>query len=104
MFCIKALATQLIDRSFYPEIVLCEIVDVNGCKHQFIEKWPVVSAEKFENIFPKECEIDCIILEERSASYVVCTEQPWGIESTEGKTIFEIDKNLLIENEFVFED
>ena len=59
MFCIKALATQLIDRSFYPEIVLCEMVDVHGCKHQFIEKWPVVSvsAKKFENIFPQACEI-----------------------------------------------
>ena len=104
MFCIKALATQLIDRSSYPEIVLCEIVDTNGCKHQFIEKWSMVSTEKFENIFPKECEIDCVILEERATSYVVYTEQPWYIESTEGKTIFEINKNLLIEKASVLKD
>ena len=97
MFFIKALATQLIDRSFYPEIVLCEMLDINGCKHQFIEKWPVISTEKFENIFPQACEIGCVIQEERSTSYIVCTEQPWDIESTEGKTIFEIAKNLLIE-------
>ena len=75
------------------------MVDVNGCKHQFIEKWPVVSTEKFENIFPQVCEIGCVIQKERSASYVVCTEQPWGIESTEGKTIFEIAKDLVIEKE-----
>ena len=97
MFFIKAWATQLIDRSFCPEIVLCEIVDVNGCKHRFIEKWPVVSAEKFENIFPKECTIGCVVLEERPTSYIVSTEQPWDIDSTEGKTVFEISKELVFE-------
>ena len=91
------MATQLIDDSSYPEIVLCEIVDMNGCKHRFIEKWPVVSAEKFENVFPRVCQIDCVVLEERSMSYVVCTEQPWDMESTEGKTVFEISKECLLE-------
>ena len=49
MFSIKAKATKLIDNSSYPEIVLCEIVDIDGQKHEFIEKWPVVSAEDFDN-------------------------------------------------------
>ena len=30
MFFIKAKATKLIDNSSYPEIVLCEIVDIDG--------------------------------------------------------------------------
>ena len=98
MFLIKAKATKLIDDSSYPEIVLCEVVDVYGQKHEFIEKWPVVSAKDyFENAFPKECEIGCVILEKRETSYLVSTEQPYGIESTDGKTIFEIDKESLLE-------
>ena len=97
MFYIKAIATQLIDNSTYPEIVLCEFIDVNDKWHNIIEKWPVVSSENFENIFPKDCFIGCVIVEKKANSYIVDTEQPWDIESEEGKTIFEIHKSLLIE-------
>lgn len=97
MFYIKAVATRLIDDSSYPEIVLCEFADFKGIKHEFIEKWPVISSEKFDNIFPKCCSIGCVIIEERTKTYTVNTDQPWGIESTEGNTIFEIDTNMLIE-------
>ena len=97
MFYIKAIATKLIDNSRYPEIVLCEFIDVNDKRHNIIEKWPVVSSEDFENIFPKDCFIGCVIVEEKADSYFVDTEQPWHIESEEGKTIFEIHKSLLIE-------
>ncbi len=97
MFFIKVKATKLIDNSSYPEIISCEFIDVNGCKHKFTEKWPIVSNERFENTFPKDCQIACVILEKKTVSYVVSTHLPWGIESTEGKTIFEISKELLIE-------
>lgn len=97
MFFIKATATRLIDDGGYPEVVLCEFIDVNGYPHKIVEKWPVVSMEDFENIFPKDCLIGCTVLEEKFESYVVDTEQPWYIESEEGKTIFEIPKSLLIE-------
>lgn len=52
MFYIKAIATKLIDNTGYPEIVLCEFMDYKGNKHEFIEKWPVVSDKEFINIFP----------------------------------------------------
>lgn len=97
MFFIKAKATKLIDNSSYPEIVLCEIVDIDGQKHEFIDKWPVLSVEKFENNFPKGCIIGCVVLEEKETSYLVSTERPWAIESTNGKTIFEIVKESLLE-------
>ena len=97
MFYIKATAIQLIDDSTYPEIVLCEFTDAYGHKHRIIEKWPVVSSEKFENIFPKDCFIGCVIVERQSNSYIVDTEQPWDIESEEGKTNFKINTSLLIE-------
>ena len=97
MFYIKATATQLIDNSAYPEIVLCEFIDANDNRHKIIEKWPVISSEKFENVFPKVCFIGCTVVEKKFESYIVDTGQPWYIESEEGKTIFEIHKSLLIE-------
>ena len=96
MFYIKAVVTRLIDDNSYPEIVLCEFADFKGIKHKFIEKWPVISSEKFGNNFPKCCLIGCVLMEEKTRTYTVNTGQPWGIESIEGKTIFEIDRSLLI--------
>ena len=65
MFYIKATAIDLIDNSSYPEIVLCEFNDIYGIKHRIIEKWSVVSREKFDNIFPKDSYIGCIIVEKK---------------------------------------
>ncbi len=95
MFYIKATAIDVIDNSSYPEIVLCEFIDIYCIKHRIIEKWPVVSREEFDNIFPKDSYIGCIIVEEKAESVVVNTDQPWYIESTEGKNIFEIHKSSL---------
>ena len=97
MFYIKAIATKLIENSSYPEIVLCEFTDYNGKKHEFIEKWPVISNEVFSNAFPTTCVIGCTILKENTDSYVVSTLEPWNIESEEQLTEFEIRKSLLIE-------
>ena len=96
MFYIKAIAIDLINNSSYPEIVLCEFIDIYGIKHRIIEKWSVVSLEKFDNIFPKDSYIGCIIVEEKAESVIVNTEQPWYIESIEGKNVFEIHKSSLV--------
>jgi len=98
MFEIKAKATKLIDNTTYPEVVLIEFYDYNGQKHTFIEKWPVVSAQEFDNSFPQDCAIACIIVKETGTSYIVDTSNPWGIESEESLTIFEISKELLVSN------
>ena len=99
MFFIKATATQLIDDSAYPEIVRCVFTDAYGRTHTVMEKWPVVSAEKYENVFPKDCLLGCTVVERRGEVCVVDTDQPWGIESEEGETVFEIHEDLLIEDE-----
>ena len=96
MFEIKAKATKLIDDAGYPELVLVEFYDYYGKKHNFIEKWPVVSAQEFDASFPKECTIACTLVEERETSCIVDTSKPWGMESEEGLTIFEVSKNLLV--------
>ena len=97
MFYIKAIATKLIDDSNYPEIVQCEFTDYNGKKHEFIEKWPVISKEDFINDFPATCVIGCIILKENAESYIVSTLEPWDIESEEQLNEFEISRSLLME-------
>ena len=96
MLYIKSIATELIDNSSYPAIVLLNFCDINGIKHEFIEKWPIISDEEFTNMFPIDCAIGCTLLKEEDNSYIVSTSSPWGIESEDGLTTFEIDKNLLI--------
>ena len=96
MFEIKAKATKIIDDTGYPELVLVEFYDYYGKKHNFIEKWPVLSVQEFDDSFPKECTIACTLVEEREMSYIVDTSRPWGIESEEGLTVFQISKDLLV--------
>ena len=99
MFYIKATAIQLIDDSSYPEIVRCVFTDAHGHTHTVMEKWPIVSAEKFENSFPKDCMLGCVIVEKRGKICVVDTRQPWYIESEDGETVFEIYEDLLMEGD-----
>ena len=96
MFEIKATAIELLDNSTYPEIVSIEFFDYYGCRHRFVEKWPVVSAHKFDSSFPKDCGIACVVTEEKEMSFIVDTSKPWDSESEEGVTVFEISKNLLL--------
>lgn len=96
MFYIKAVATKLIDDSSYPEVVLCEFLDFYGKKHEFIEKWPVLSDKEFINKFPTNCVIGCTVLKTNTESYIVSTREPWDIESQEGYFEFEICKSLII--------
>ena len=97
MHFIKAEATRIFDNSGYPEIICCEFLDANGRKHCFVEKWPVVSAEKLERHFPQACAIGCTVIQRKAGSYVVSTMKPWGIESVEGTSEFEISKELMFE-------
>ena len=75
---------------------MCEFIDIYGIQHRIIEKWPVVSNEEYDNVFPKDAYIGCIIAEEKAGSVIVNTDQPWDIESIEGKNIFEIPKSILV--------
>jgi len=45
---------------------------------------------------PQDSYIGCIIVEEKAESVIVNIEQPWYIESIEGKNIFEIHKSSLV--------
>lgn len=99
MLTIKATAIELLDDSTYPEMVLIEFLDYYGRRHRFVEKWPVVSAEAFDSSFPRDCDIACVIVEEKESSLIIDTSKPWGIVSEEGLTVFEINKNVLLNND-----
>lgn len=95
MFEIKAKATKIIDNTDYPEVVLIEVIDFEGHKHNFIEKWPVVSVQEFDGSVPKDCTIACTLVEEKERSCIVDTSKPWSIVSEKGVTVFEISKEVL---------
>lgn len=96
-YLLKAVATKLIDNSSYPEIVECEIVDAKGTKHIFHEKWPVVSAEDYDDVYPKICDIACIIEGCNEDTVIINTNIPWGCVSVDGEYRFEVFKKDLIE-------
>lgn len=91
---IKAQATKLVDDS-QPYFVLCEFYDVNERKHEIIEKWPVVTEKDWDGNLPTDCLIPCTVIEDGAFSYIINTDLPCSIESTLGKTVFEIRKDLL---------
>ena len=96
-YLLKAVATKLIDNSSYPEIIECEIVDAKGTKHIFHEKWPVVSTEDYDDVYPKICDIACIIEECNEDTVIINTNIPWGCVSVDGEYRFEVFKKDLIE-------
>ena len=79
----------------FPGFVECVLVDFDDCKHQFIEKAPVVSTANLspDSAFPQPGFIACQIqkewTDEQGRQLVrVNTIEPWGVESTTGETSF----------------
>ena len=80
-----------------PGWVECVLTDASGHTHIFREKAPVVSSEALgaATAYPHAGCIACEILsrrpDERGRELVtVSTEKPWGCESTDGTTVFEV--------------
>ena len=79
-----------------PGWVECRLIDASGSSHIFIEKIPIVTQEDLwmDSSFPARGEIACRIVARHTVNErAVCTidtELPWGIESTERATRFDI--------------
>src|SRR3974390_3295163 len=80
-----------------PGWVECVLTDASGHTHIFREKAPVVSSEALgaATTYPRTGHIAWEILshrpDERGRELVtVSTENPWGGESTDGTTVFEV--------------
>lgn len=87
----------------FPGWVECSLVDSDDCKHQFIEKAPVVSTANLlrDTAFPQPGYIACMVQDEwidaQGRQLVrVDTLRPWGVESTVGETSFTLLRDQLL--------
>jgi hypothetical protein len=92
---------RFVDES-QPGHVECVLTDAAGQRHRIIEKVPVVTREdlRSDSTYPRYGVVACQVESEWTDSSGralarVNTEQPWGIESTEGTTNFIVLSSLL---------
>lgn len=90
-----------------PGFVACEFVDAHGRRHHFIEKTAVVTGDDIDakTLYPYPGVIACLIINRHldalgNEIIVVDTTKPWGVESIDGVTQFEMRRNDLVEWEW----
>ena len=73
-----------------PGWVECEFIDAEDCKHRFVDKVPILSAENLDaaSVYPMAGGISCEVVaswkDVQGRELVrVTTARPWGIESTD---------------------
>lgn len=81
-----------------PYFIECRFMDVLGKEHIIHEKVPVITHEDLDenSTYPRPGSIACEIMEQYPVSggseiLIIDTSKPWGIETTTGETIFEVD-------------
>jgi hypothetical protein len=96
MLAVRVTIAGFIDEQ-QPGWVECNLVDAHGKTWKFNEKAPVVSNENLrsDSEYPKQGSIVCTALHRQvdGAGRLVVTVDmisPWGIESTDGSTIFDV--------------
>jgi hypothetical protein len=87
-----------------PGWVECRLVDALGHEHVFVEKVPVVAWAHLDaaSSFPQAGFIACIVVgrnerDDGSQLVRIDTQTPWGIESTAGRSQFDVLSEQLCE-------
>ena|ERR1700722_15152475 len=82
-----------------PGFVECELLDAHGRRWLFVEKGPVVTSDYLtaQDSYPRPGVIACAILGRTGQIAHIDTASPWGIESTQGETKFDVQDELLVE-------
>jgi hypothetical protein len=95
---------RFVDEHF-PGFVECSLIDVSGEKHVFVDKVPIFTVENLtaSSQYPRPGVIACVIhrewrAEDGSLLTEVSTLQPWGIESSDGKSSFVVLASQLSPN------
>jgi hypothetical protein len=103
MYAVSVQITAYVDDHF-PGFVWCALRDIHGRTWDFVEKVPVVSATHLtaRSAYPLGGKIACrVISRSEDASgrgtVLVDTSTPWGVESREGNTRFEVFAHQLVE-------
>jgi hypothetical protein len=79
-----------------PGWVRCSFTDAAGREWQFVEKAPVVSSANLtaQSAYPELGQIRCRVLSRSAAHGMptarIDTSDPWGIESVDGNSEFEV--------------
>jgi len=87
---------RVVDSAGFPELVECELIDRFGKAWRFVDKLPVLEAMSGQNRrYPRPGAISCQIIEtaydDQGHAFVrIDTEQPWGMQSVEGVTRFDV--------------
>lgn len=105
MFAVKAKITRCIDDKGYPSFVECQFVDAHGFTQVFNDKDAIFITENLDRNcnYSIDGMVGCEIIEEIDIGgrkiVKVNTESPWHIESTKGKTGFEVLEHQIVEFE-----
>lgn len=83
---------------WYPGWVKCIFKDANNKEWSFIEKVPVVTVENLTagSKYPIEGYVECEILNKSSEIVKINLSNPLGIQTEDGRTIFEVHENQII--------
>ncbi len=90
----------------FPGWVRCSFYDAYGIEHFLTEKVPAVTLENLDenSVYPKlgviAGQIEKTFINSSNKEIVIInTDIPWGIETENGETIFEVHRNQLISRE-----
>lgn len=95
MAAIMATVTRVTDSDF-PGWVELQFSDAAGCQHVIVEKVPVVFAGDFDEAdLPMLIALPCVVVRTRVDPVLgqvaeIDTSKPYGIESVDGRTRFEV--------------
>lgn len=104
---VKVSITRYVIDDPQPGLVECGFLDARGRYWTFIEKTAIVSDEDLhgESVYPMSGVIACEIVGHRRDTsnpdtIVIDTERPWGVESVDKETRFEVLPGSLVQWEF----
>jgi hypothetical protein len=82
-----------------PGLIECYFTDANGRQWLFIEKVPVVTDAQLDaqSLYPQRGFIACEVFAAGVDGVTINTCRPWGIESTDGQTQFEVLPQSVVE-------
>ncbi|MEH0473468.1 hypothetical protein ACN6K4_006524 [Streptomyces hayashii] len=98
MVFLRCEAVRWVDDEPQPGLVEVRFTDAHHQQRAFIDKWPVFSGDDLtpDSRYPVEVGVLCDILTTGSTSDTVrISVTPWGLESLEGETEFEVRADQL---------
>lgn len=87
-----------------PGLVEVDLVDASGKRWTFVDKAALFGPEALmaDTGYPRDCVIACIELGRRIDTHGrevvrISTDKPWGVETAEAVSVFEVDSSQLLD-------